>query len=71
MRAAYRVDYIESESGWGQRLDCQTDFETLEEANKAVQDFNTGNNEATTPGWYMYACAPRLIDLDVERPPKK
>lgn len=71
MKAAYRVDYIESERGWGQRIDFQRDFDNLEEATKAVAEFNAQNKETVVPDWYMYATTPYLVDLDVVKPPKQ
>lgn len=45
----------ESERGWGQRVDERKYFETSDEADNFVKDFNAQNNEQTVPDWYMYA----------------
>lgn len=50
-----RVAIIESERGWGQRVDEVREFDTLKEAEDFIKDFNKDNNQATVPDWYMYA----------------
>lgn len=54
----YRVDIIESERGWGSKVDEQKDFNSLDEAKAFVTKFNAVNNEAVVPDWYMYAATP-------------
>lgn len=54
----YRVDIIESEAGWGQRIDETVYFDDLEEAQKFVTRFNSSNTAKRTPSWYMYADKP-------------
>lgn len=46
---------IESERGWGQKIDERRPFDTLEEANEWIKDYNAANDEPTVPDWYMYA----------------
>ena len=46
---------IESERGWGQRVDEKRHFDTYEEAKAFVNEFNSHNNEDTVPEWYMFA----------------
>lgn len=46
---------IESERGWGQKVDEVKEFDTLEEAEKFVKEFNSYNNLKVVPDWYMYA----------------
>lgn len=50
-----KVELIESERGWGQRLDEVREFPSREEAEAFVAEFNSKNNETTVPDWYMYA----------------
>ena len=50
-----KVEVIESERGWGQKVDEVLEFDTLEEANDYIKKFNSGNNLPVTPDWYMYA----------------
>ena len=66
INAKYRVDIIESEAGWGQRIDERKDFDSREEANEFVENYNKSNNLPQTPSWYMYASEPYLVDVDDE-----
>lgn len=54
---AYRVSIIESETGWGRKVDEVIYFDNEEEAIKYVSDYNKKYNLPTdhTPGWYMFA----------------
>ena len=52
------VNIIESELGWGQKVVEVKSFETEEEANKFVTEFNAENNKDYVPSWYMYATPP-------------
>lgn len=49
------VHIIESERGWGQRIDEVKEFATLPEAQAFVTEFNSVNTDSTVPDWYMYA----------------
>ena len=50
------VDIIESERGWGQKIDETKEFATIDEARQFVTDYNNKYNTATeVPDWYMYA----------------
>ena len=49
------VDIIESERGWGQRLDETKEFDTLEEAQAYVKEYNSHNDKEEVPDWYMRA----------------
>lgn len=51
----YRVNLIESERGWGQRLDEVLYFETSTLAEQYVAEFNSKNTATVVPDWYMYA----------------
>jgi len=50
-----RVQIIESERGWGQKVDEVKYFDTYEEAEAFVNDYNKENNLPYVPDWYMYA----------------
>jgi hypothetical protein len=54
----WRVNIIESERGWGQRVDETKLFDSREQADSFVAQFNARNNRSTVPGWYMYAEKP-------------
>lgn len=51
----YEVDLIESERGWGQRVDETRYFDTEQEAKEFVTEYNKQNDATTVPDWYMYA----------------
>lgn len=52
-----KVLMIESERGWGQRIEEKKEFPTLAEAEAFCREYNSKNNPPleTTPDWYMYA----------------
>ena len=50
-----QVEIIESEAGWGAKVDEVKVFDTPQLAAEFIQEFNSKNNESTTPDWYMYA----------------
>jgi hypothetical protein len=54
----WKVNIIESERGWGQRVDETKVFDTKEQADSFVAEFNAQNNKPTVPHWYMYADTP-------------
>ena len=51
------VEVIESERGWGQKVEETHEFPTRKEAEQFCRDYNTKNNPPMdeTPDWYMYA----------------
>ena len=54
--ATFKVDIIESESGWGSKIDDTIYFDNEAEARQYVIDYNLKWNTAkTVPAWYMYA----------------
>jgi hypothetical protein len=53
---AYRVDIIESEAGWGSKIDEIKYFQTEAAAKQFVTEYNTKYNPpGPTPAWYMIA----------------
>ncbi len=52
---AYRVHIIESERGWGQKLDETKYFDSEQSAKDFVTQYNAKNDAPVTPDWYMYA----------------
>lgn len=58
----FAVEIIESEAGWGQRLDEIKYFETYEEAEKFMKEYNRKNNLPEVPNWYMYASKPFRVE---------
>lgn len=56
LTTAYRVDIIESERGWGSKIDETMYFDNEAEARKYARDYNDKYNTATeVPDWYMRA----------------
>jgi hypothetical protein len=58
MKKFYRVTIIESERGWGQRVDEVVEFPTLKAAKAFQFKYNEQNKETRVPDWYMYAQDP-------------
>ena len=57
---AFRVDIIESERGWGSKIDESIYFDNEAEARKYANDYNEKYNPPLKPGesvpdWYMIA----------------
>jgi hypothetical protein len=63
----YRVDIIESERGWGQKIDESLFFDTLTAAQSFVTNYNKDNNLPAVPDWYMYASTPVYISDEQEK----
>ena len=55
MKTKYRVDIIESERGWGQKVEDVKFFDTEDEADTYCKQFNKDNNLPYVPDWYMVA----------------
>ncbi len=50
-----KVAIIESERGWGAKVDQIRKFATVGEADAFVKEYNSGNTGESAPDWYMYA----------------
>lgn len=50
-----KVEIIESERGWGQKVDEVKEFNSKIEAEKFIRAYNAKNNLPEVPDWYMYA----------------
>lgn len=52
-----KVYIVESEAGWGQRIDEVIDFPTKQEAEDFCRKYNKKYNPPLedTPSWYMFA----------------
>jgi hypothetical protein len=55
MYLAIKIPIIESERGWGERIDDYMVCKTMEDAKSFIDEFNSKNTEEKTPDWYMYA----------------
>lgn len=52
----YRVDIIESERGWGSKIDETKYFDNEQEARDFVKSYNDKYNPpGSVPDWYMIA----------------
>ena len=58
---AWKVVIIESERGWGQKVDEVKYFDDEEEAKQFVRTFNSQNTAGQVPDWYMYAESPQRV----------
>lgn len=52
---AFRVDIIESERGWGQKIDETKYFDNEDEARAFATQYNSKNPPGPAPDWYMQA----------------
>ena len=52
---AVEVQIIESERGWGSKVDETKVFNNLADAEAFVDGFNSKNDKDSVPDWYMYA----------------
>ena len=55
MASKVKVAIIESEAGWGTRVDEVREFDDMEKAQKFIREYNAHNVANTAPSWYMYA----------------
>ena len=53
----FKVAIIESERGWGQKIDEVMTFPTKEERDAFIKEYNSKNDKKEVPDWYMYATA--------------
>ena len=50
-----KVEIIEYELGWGQKVDSTKTFPNREKAVEFCEKYNAQNNKPVTPEWYMAA----------------
>ena len=55
LQAVYKVEIIESEAGWGSKVDDTLYFDNEAEAIRYVKNYNELNNSIEVPDWYMAA----------------
>jgi hypothetical protein len=60
-KTRWAVDIIESERGWGQKVDETREFDDYDEACRFRDAENAKNAERTAPDIYWYANDPRPI----------
>jgi len=61
MGTVYRVDIIESERGWGQKIEDQKFFDNYDEAAKYIERYNADLPAGPAPDWYMMARGPYRV----------
>ena len=54
----FSVSIIESERGWGQKVDEVKIFESADKAWEFANEFNSHNTAKEAPDWYMRANDP-------------
>lgn len=54
MKKVYRLNFVESERGWGQDY-WSRDFDTREEAEQAKRECNAENTSLIAPDYYIMA----------------
>lgn len=59
----YKVVIIESERGWGQKVDSVEYFRKKENADAFVQNYNKDNTADVAPDWYMVAMSPTVVEI--------
>jgi hypothetical protein len=62
MGSVYRVDIIESERGWGRKVDEQKFFDNYEEAESFMEKYNADLPPGPAPDWYMQAEGPYKVN---------
>lgn len=55
MKRIFKAGIYEYERGWGSKLDEVREFDTAQERDTFIQNFNSQNTEDTVPDWYMVA----------------
>ena len=61
---AVKIPVIESEAGWGRRVDDHMVCLSVEDAKAFEKEFNSKNTSNTAPDWYMQVEGePEPIDL--------
>lgn len=63
----WKVAIIESERGWGQRVDEVKEFKSYEAAKKFQIEFNSPNIEEYAPDWYMVARDPVFDSTEIDK----
>jgi len=65
---AVKIAVIESEAGWGAKIDDWMVCLSVEDAKAFEKEFNSKNTESSAPDWYMMAEGePKPIDLNDEQ----
>ena len=60
---AWEVEIIESERGWGSKVEDVKYFDNFDDAAEFVNKFNSHNTAESAPDWYMVATTPRRVKI--------
>ena len=60
---AWAVEIIESERGWGSKVDEVKYFDNFDDAAEFVDKFNSHNIAESAPDWYMVASTPKRVKI--------
>ena len=63
----YTAVIIESERGWGQKIDEVKEFDTEKQRDDFIVEFNGHNPDGPAPDWYMRAEKGRDRMYEVKR----
>jgi len=63
----WKVAIIESERGWGQKVDEVREFKSYEDAKIFQLEFNKQNDKDCVPDWYMVAKDPVFDSTEVDK----
>ena len=63
LQDAWAVEIVESERGWGSKVDSVKYFDTYDSAAAYVKEFNAANVGDEVPDWYMVAQSPKLVKI--------
>ena len=61
LKEIWRVDIIESEAGWGSKIDEIKYFDNKPEAELFIEAYNANLPRGRTPEWYMIAKGPYKV----------
>ncbi len=62
--AVYRIDWTESERGWGQSSAGHSDYDTLEEAKTAIVEHWKKYPDDHVPDYYIRPSEPYLVEKE-------
>ena len=61
---AYKIPIIESEAGWGSKIDDYMICITKDECKLFMKEFNSKNIGKSTPDWYM-RCDDEITEIEI------
>ena len=65
MKKVFLVTVIESERGWGKKIDDYMVCQNEDDAKIFIYEFNLENNKVVVPDWYMMAES-KLIEKEIK-----